>query len=361
MQLHFRNLLCNRLRWKTFHRISVKYWQKMSRITIRDIAKLLKVNPSTVSRALKDHPDIGSATKKLVNQVAEDLGYQPNYQAIHFRQRKSKLIGLILPDINRFFYPDMVKAIEEVTKNKGYNLIIFQSNELLEREKESVALCQSFGIEGLLIALTAETASLSHFERLLQNDIPVVLVDKTIKEANNAMVTIDDFTAAFMAIQHLANKNYRRIAGVFANENLQITQQRKAGFQAALKKNQLPFSPEICCHANANVNIKQLFHQLLQQPEKPDAVFLMTDELLAEIIQVIYENDLKIPEDIAVTCISNGYLPYYLNPTITHIKHSGYQVGQTAANLLLDLIEHSTRVDNKQIELETYLVELDSC
>lgn len=333
----------------------------MSRITIRDIANLLEVSPSTVSRALKDHPDIGTATKAKVNQVAKELGYIPNYQAIQFRQRKSKLIGLILPEMGRFFAPDMVSAIEEVAKKKGYNCIIFQSNELLEKEKECVTLCQSFGIDGLLVSVSKETKTIDHFATLTQNNIPVVFVDKVVPLENNATVVINDFNAAFNAINHLAKKNYKNIAGVFDDENLAITQQRKAGFKAALKKHNLPYKTAFCFHLNRPENVKGALLQLLKQKDKPDAIFTMSDELLAAVIQVIYEEGLSIPQDIAVISISNGYLPYYINPKITFIKHSGYQVGQAAANLMIDLIEHPTMVLQKQLELETYLVELDSC
>lgn len=333
----------------------------MNRITIRDIAKLLEVSPSTVSRALKDHPDIGKATKARINQVAKELGYQPNYQAIHFRQRKSKLIGLILPEMGRFFAPDMVKAIEEITKKKGYNFIIFQSNELLEKEKECIDLCQSFGIDGLLISVSRETKTIDHFSPLTKNGIPVVFVDRVIQEANNATVVINDFDAAFNAVNHLAKKHYQKIAGVFASENLRITQQRKAGFKAALQKHDLPYYEEFCFHTHSTKVAKEQFRQLLKQAEKPDAVFTMSDELLTSIIQVVYEEGLNSPKDIAIISISNGYLPYYLNPKITFIKHAGYRIGQAAANLLVDLIEYPTKVEQKQIELETYLVELDSC
>lgn len=333
----------------------------MSRITIRDIAKLLEVSPSTVSRALKDHPDIGKATKAKINQLAKELGYQPNYQAIHFRQRKSKLIGLILPEVGRFFAPDMVKAIEEITKKKGYNFIIFQSNELLEKEKECVGLCQSFGIDGLLVSVSRETKTIDHFNPLTQNGIPVVYVDKVIQQANNTTVMINDFDAAFNAVNHLAKKNYKKIAGIFASKNLMITQQRKAGFKAALKKHDISCFEEFCFHTNTLEETKAQFLQLLERKEKPDAVFTMSDELLTAAMQVIYEQELKIPQDIAVISISNGYVPYYMNPKITFIKHAGYYVGQAAANLLVDLIEHPTKVEQKQLELETYLVELDSC
>ena len=128
----------------------------MSRITIRDIAKLLGVHPSTVSRALKDHPDIGSTMKKKIQEVATELGYHPNYQAINFRQRKSKLIALILTEVGRFFSPDMIRAIEGIAKARGYSFVIFQSNDSLEKEKECIDLCRSFGIEGLLVSLSKE-------------------------------------------------------------------------------------------------------------------------------------------------------------------------------------------------------------
>lgn len=333
----------------------------MGRITIRDIAKLVQVNPSTVSRALKDHPDIGAKMKAKINQVANELGYVPNYQAIQFRQRKSNLIGFILPKMENFFAPDMVSAIEEISKKKGYNFIMFQSNELLEREKECVELCQSFGVDGLLVSVSRETNTIGHFEALNRNNIPVVFVDKVIDQGNNALVIIDDFEAAFNAVNHLAKREYQNIAGAFADENLMISQQRMAGFKAALEKHDLAYRPELCFHSTSEEHTKSIVRQMLQLPQKPDAIFSMTDPLLTAIIQVIYEEGLRIPQDVAVICISNGYVPYYMNPKITFIKHSAYKIGQVATTLLVDLIEHPDRVTQKKLELETYLVELDSC
>ncbi len=333
----------------------------MSRITIRDIAKLLSVHPSTVSRALKDHPDIGPAMKKKVQQVATELGYHPNYQAINFRQRKSKLIALILTDVGQFFSPDMIRAIEEVAKAKGYSFVIFQSNDSLEKEKECIELCRNFGIEGLLVSLSKETKSLEHFQPIIQSEIPLVYVDKVIHQEKNATVIINDFKAAYTAINHLAKKNYKKIAGVFASKNLTITQQRKAGFLSALEKHQLSYNEALCIYANTPSEASIYFKKLLQQKEKPDAIFVMTDELLAVIIKIIYEEGLSIPKDMALIAISSGYLPYYTNPQITHIRHSGYSVGQAAVNLLLDLINNPKINIQKQFELETYLVELDSC
>lgn len=333
----------------------------MSRITIKDIAKLLQVNPSTVSRALKDHPDIGDAMTKKVKQVAKDLGYRPNYQAINFRQKKSQLVGLIIPEMGMFFFPDVVKAIEEIAKKNGHHLIVFQSNESLEKEKECVAICQNFGVDGLLVCLCRETKNLHHFDSLLQNNIPVVYFDKVLHAPNNATVVINDFKASFTAVTHLAKKHYQNIGGFFGNENLQITQLRKKGFIAGLKKYDLKYQEAHCFHANTLQEAQDKFLALLQEKNKPDAIFTMTDQILAGIIQVIHEEGLKIPDDMGVISISNGNFPYYLHPKITHIKHSGHFVGKNAADLLFDLIEAPDKVIHKQIELETYLVELDSC
>lgn len=333
----------------------------MSRITIRDIAKLIGVNPSTVSRALKDHPDISVDMKAKIRQVAEELGYYPNYQAVNFRNKQSKLIALVLPEIGHFFMPDMLSGIEEIARKRGYTIVMFQTDDTLEREKECLSVCQSFGIDGLLVSLSKETTSTEHFEVFAKNNIPVVFVDKVIKDEVSAMVSINDFTTAYTAVQHLAKRNYQKIAGIFGSETLTSSKQRKAGYYAALEKYNLPSIPSFCVHANSVKEAKEDLFALLNSANRPDAIFSMTDDILSAVIEVTYALQLRVPDDIAIITISNGYLPHYCNPKITHIKHSGHSIGVAAANLLVDLIQVPSQVPNRQLELETFLVELDSC
>lgn len=333
----------------------------MKRITIKDIAKLLEVNPSTVSRALKDHPDIGQRMKDKIQRVAKELGYQPNFQAIRFRQNKSGLIGLIIPELGMFFFPSVVKAIEEITKKNGYNLIIFQTNDLLEKEQETANICQSFGVDGLLVCLSKETNTIEHFSEFLQNKTPIVFFDKIIQNKNFSTVVINDEMASFTAINHLAKKGYKNISGCFGNSNLEITKSRKKGFLTALQKHGLTYKEEFCFYVDTLEEAKEKFSRILDQSKLPDAIFAMTDQILAGIIQAIQEKGLSIPEQLGVICISNGNLPYYLNPKITHIRHSGAVVGKEAADLLFDLIDDKISVNANQVEIETFLVELDSC
>ena len=333
----------------------------MRRITIKDIAKLVGVNPSTVSRALKDHPDISTSMKAKIQQVAEELGYFPNIQAINFRNRQSKLMAFILPEIGRFFMPDMVRAMEEMASKKGYSFIVFQSNDFLRREKECIRLCQSFGVDGLMVSLSQETATLDHFNAFARQSVPVVFVDKVLKDDRYSRVCINDYTTAFTAVQHLAKRNYKKIAGLFASDSLSFTQQRKKGYLAALQEYGLLQEDRFCLHFTAVQEMREAITGLLKLPNPPDAIFSISDEILSVLMQIVYELNLRVPEDIAIISISNGFLPYYCNPKITHIKHSGYQVGKDAANLLLDLMEAASVISPQLIEIETFLVELDSC
>lgn len=333
----------------------------MSRITIKDIAKLLNVNPSTVSRALKDHPDISVETKRMVKKVAEELGYQPNFQAIHFRNRKSGLIGLIIPDISVFFLPSVIKAIEEVTHENGYNLIVFQSNDILDREIESTRICQGFGVDGLLASLSHQTRDVRHLKDIAEDGVPVVIFDRMLDNQAIPTVGIYDLEAATNAALHLLEKGYRRLGGIFGNPQLAITRQRYAGFVTALGKYQYRVEEELIVHANDQLEAREGMYRLLNLKNRPDAVFAMSDECLVGVMQAIYEMDVQVPGDMAIIAISDGDIPYYMNPKITHILHSGYEVGKNAATLLIDLMRQRSPLSSPiHIRVETELVDLGS-
>ena len=182
----------------------------MGRITIKDIAKLLKISPSTVSRALKDHPDISLETIEQVKRVAEDLGYAPNYQAINFRKQESRIIGVILPDMNMFFFPSIIQAIEAEISNRGYHLIVLHSNDLLEREKQNVNICRNFGIDGLLVSLSSETRNVDHFKTIAQKGIPIVYFDRVLENDAIPQIIIRDELVAEKAVTHLISRGRKK-------------------------------------------------------------------------------------------------------------------------------------------------------
>ena len=302
----------------------------MGRITIKDIAKLLEINPSTVSRALKDHPDISQETRAKVKRIADDLGYVPNLQAISFRNRKSHLIGLILPDMNMFFFPPVISAIEEKVRQEGYNLIVLHSNNQLEREQENVRICQRLGVEGLLVSLTSESSTLDHFTEL---------VDRVNDEFDLPTVIIHDEAVAWEAVSHLANKGRKRICGLFGDPKLSISKLRKGGFLKSLQEFDLKVEERLLIHAYDYNHAAKEVEKVLEKPDWPDAIFTMSDTLLVGAMMALQKFQVKIPEDIAIISISHGEMPRFFNPQVSYVQHSGTRVGATAIGLLFKLIE----------------------
>lgn len=328
----------------------------MGRITIKDIAKLLQVSPSTVSRALKDHPDISQDTRESVKKVAHELGYSPNFQAINFRTRKSKLIGLILPDMNIFFFPAVIQSIEAQIRNRGYHLVVLHSNDRLEREIENVDFCQRFGVDGLLVSLSKETRNVQHFKPIIDGGVPVVFFDKVLETQENGVVIIQDEDVAEKAVNHLIDRGHRRICGLFGNPNLTISKLRYAGFTKALQKAGLEVITEFVLFANDIEQTKRAMIRWLESADPPDAVFAMSDELLVGTMGAVNVCKVKVPEDLAIIGISNGQVPDFFYPPITYVQHSGELVGQKAVELLFEMIQNKQAAANHKIVLNTHLI-----
>lgn len=314
----------------------------MGRITVKDIAKLLNINPSTVSRALKDHPDISKDTREKVKQVAEELGYQPNLQAITFRNRKSRLIGLIIPDMNMYFFPAVIKAIEKRVRSEGYNLLVLHSNNSLEGERNNTKICERLGVEGLLVSVSAQSEDLSHFEELTERGAPVVLFDRIVDQRNFPLICIDDFEVARKLVKHLYERGHRHIGGAFDDPHLSISRHRLEGYEQALRDLDLEFRPEWVFHADSSEIAQEKLAHILRLPERPDAIFTMSDQLLVGVMQACLAQGVAIPQDIAIAAISNGLVPNFWQPPITYVHHSGEEVGAIAADVLFRAISEES-------------------
>lgn len=310
----------------------------MGRITIKDIAKLLEINPSTVSRALKDHPDISQETRAKVKRIANDLGYVPNLQAISFRNRKSHLIGLILPDMNMFFFPPVISAIEETVRKEGYNLIVLHSNNQLEREQENVRICQRLGVEGLLVSLTSESSTLDHFSELIGQGVPLILFDRVKDEIDIPTVIIHDEAVAWEAVSHLVSKGCKRICGIFGDPKLSISQLRKEGFRKSIEEFGLPLDNDLIVHAYDYDHGFKEVEKILGMPNRPDAFFTMSDTLLVGAMMALQKHKVQIPDEVAIISISHGEMPRFFSPKVSFVQHSGTRVGATAVGLLFKLI-----------------------
>jgi DNA-binding LacI/PurR family transcriptional regulator len=325
--------------------------KNMSRTTIKDIAKVLNINSSTVSRALKDHQDIGAKLKAKIKEVAEDLGYTPNQYAVNLRNGKSYTIGLIIPEISMYFFPSLIKSIEQIVHSKDYHLMVLHSNDELEREIENAKICTNVGVDGLLVSLTKETTDLVHFKKLVDNGVPIIFFDKTINTTDTLNVVKFGDMVAHKAVTHLLNctPKPKKIYGIFGDHRLSITKDRVKGFEQALQENKIKLTNKMIGYANTSAEATALFKKMYA--DKPDAMFIMSDELLAGIAKAVKELKIQVPADVNLVSVSDGFLPNLLPFNIPYIHTSGYQLGLDATAKLFDIIE------KKDIENGTYFID----
>lgn len=332
----------------------------MKRITIKDLAKMLNLSTSTISRALSNHPDISDKTKARVNEVAEQFNYTTNMHARLFRKQHSGLIALILPEVNMFFVPNLIKGINNIIDASKYSLIIFLTNDDLKKEIEIIKQCVGWAVEGILLSISRETTNLKHLDILKQNEIKTIVIDRTIEDEAFHSVTIDSSEASFTATNYLIQNGHTDILGIFGSSNLSLSQQRINGFKQALTENNLPVKKENIISVFKGSELNLILPTIFNHNKSITSIFAMSDELLAKALYNINAVDLRVPEDISIMSISDGEYPYLAYPNISHIKDSGSKMGRIATKLLIQLIEEESVPKIHKTKISTKLIELDS-
>ena len=330
----------------------------MSKVTIKDIAKYLDIHPSTVSRALRDHPDVGKELKVTIHELAEKLGYQPNITAINLRKGKSGIIALIIPEVANYFFPNVIKAIEQMMYKEGFQLLILNSNDSLQREVQNAEICVRLGVDGVLISLCKESAALDHFKELQSRGVPMVFFDKVKLDTDTCKVSIPGEKAAYEGISYLLqqHKSIKRIAGIFGDERLSITQDRLSGFRRALFDHGIKPGPGMIHFAHHSKDAEEVFKYLWSEKNRPEGLFLMSDEILEGVMRAAYELRLSLSREIKTVTMSDGFLPNICQFKIPYVKTSGFDLGIKAGELLMDQIKNN-KIIKGTFFIETPLID----
>ena len=321
----------------------------MNNTTLKKISEVLGLSISTISRALKNHPDISEKTKQRVTELANALDYEPNASAIQLRTNKSNLFGLIVPTISNFFYDSFIASVEEESRRNNYSLMILQSGDNPAIEIENLKLCRQSRVSGVFVCISSQTTNIDPFFKLKDLDIPVIFFDK-VPEVNNCnKVCVGDTASAIIAANTILEKKKKKVLALFGNNMLSITKKRKDAFTNATDKKIKLFSQ----HANNSLEAEEITALMLK--EKPDTVFCMSDETLIGAMKAIQKANLKIPDNISVIAISNGYIPKLYYPEITYVETSGYKLGKLAFSSMMACIAGSTFI--QELTIESLLVE----
>lgn len=312
---------------------------KKKQITIKDIAKALHISPSTVSRSLADHPDISQETKDLVNKYAKEHKYKPNALALSLRTSNTRTIGVILPQIVHYFFSSVLAGIEDEAEKGGYRVVISQSNENYAKEVKGAQALLEARVCGVLASVAKTTTDYAHFQDLLDSDIPIVFFDRICTGILTDRVVVDDYAGVCSAVDYLVRTGCRRIAFFGSPAHLAISNNRRMGYEDALRKNQLPVRKELIKICDNYADALRLTPELLGLPEPPDAFFAVNDETAIGTLNVVKAHGLKIPDQVSICGFTNNTLAEVSDPLLTSVDQHGYELGATAMRLLINRLE----------------------
>lgn len=306
--------------------------------TIHEISKALGISSATVSRALNNSDArISKETRKKVKKMAEKLGYQPNVVAASLRKGHSNIIGIIVPFADRYFFSSVIRGVEEELKKNGYSVIICQSYEKLENEKDDINTLLSAQVAGILISPSRETDEIDHLLDVIEKGKTLVMFDRTISEVPASSVSIDDYQGAFDMVTHLIENGRKRIAFFTGNQNVSVFKSRQRGYLSAMAEHGLEVPEEYIIRVRGfRENGAEAAAKLMSLENKPDAIFSVSDFSALGAMQWLLKNGYAIPDDISVAGFGNDPFTEFLTPTMTSIDQKSLQMGKSAAQLFLE-------------------------
>ena len=311
------------------------------KITLKQIAKELDVSISTVSKSLRNSLEIGEETRLKVQAFAKFYHYRPNNIALSLKNRKTKTIGIIIPEIVHYFFSTVINGIEHVANENGYSVIICLSDDSFDKEVLNMEMLANGSIDGFIMSLSKETqfkGDYHHITEVISQGMPVVMFDRVTNDILCDKVIINDELAAYEAVQSLIDKGKKKIALVTTVDYVSVGKFRTDGYTKALRDNGLPFDENLIIKIENVDNCEITIAQLLED-KAFDAVFAVNELFAVTIIKMAHKRGIKVPEDLAVIAFTDGIISKYSTPTITTVSQNGAEMGSVAAKMLIERLE----------------------
>ncbi|GAB3178229.1 LacI family DNA-binding transcriptional regulator [Telluribacter humicola] len=327
-------------------------------VTIKEIARELNVSKSTVSRALRDSSEISEETKQRVLELARQLNYSPNPIALSLLKNRTHTIGIIVPDIANAFFSSAIAGVEDVAYSRGYHVMIYQSHESYERELIDARHIATRRADGLVVSLASSSERYDHFRELQEQDIPVVFFDRVTDAITTHKVLVDDYKGAFEATEHLIQRGCQRIAHIAGPPKLSISRNRFNGYKDAMDKYGIAMRDEWVVSSEYNqAGGTERAYQLMALRERPDAIFAASDRIALGVHWALRQLGYRMPADVALIGFSDLAISSLLDPPLSSVAQPSFEIGQQAAELLLELIEsRNTPVSFETRVLKTKLM-----
>lgn len=337
-------------------------------ITLKDIARELNVSITTVSKAINNHPDISEKRKKEILDYAKRYNYVPNEIAKSFRQQRSSLVGIILPDNSNPYNARVLRGIEACLYDRGYHCMIMNSNENVEREMQAVKELSGMNIAGVL--LSPALGNRESCDYLDGANIPYVLVNRYLDKGKNAYVVIDDEQAAYSATNYLATYRHERIFFLNYLPGISTTEARLRGYRKSLAENQITFASENVIDSCMNhTDGYAAIVKILGWCAPPFSVLCYSDYIAIGVLCALQERGFQSPVDVPVMGNDDIEILSFVKPRLSTVAVPKYRLGYQCVEMLIDLINRkqaSLPLDEaylsaKQIVKKTELIIRETC
>lgn len=307
--------------------------------TMKDLAKLAGVSVNTVSRALNGKKEISEETRNRIKQLAKELNYTPNSIAASLASKKTKLIGVITPDINDPFHALQMRGIENTAREHGYFVIFVNTDENPQTELQAVNTFRSIRVAGII--LNSVFPGLQHIEGLINQNTPLVLLNRRVAEIDTDYVINDNFLGASLATQHLIELKHTRIAVIMGPSRITSVRDRFAGFAKAMDEAGIAIDPELVVYSESlNPEAGEtMTERLLGVRPRPTAILAYCDTLAIGAYVAVIKKGLSVPGDVSIVGYDDIKYASYFEVPLTTVAQPAYQMGQTACNIIIDRIK----------------------
>ncbi len=335
---------------------------KRLQVTLDDIAKQLNVSKVTVSKALRGHPDISKETAQRVKQIAQELGYTPNYMARNLSSKRSNTIGVVIPKIAHFFFSSIIESIYDTAFKNNYEIILTVSQESEEREKKHIESLLAMRVDGLIVSITQQTRDHTIFERVINSGVPLIFMDRILEIPGTSSVTVDDREGTFHAIEHAIKLGYTKIAHLAGYNEINIGINRYKGFEDAMNHYGLPINPDWIIKGGFGEEFGyDGFMKLYKSNNLPEFIFAVTYPVALGVYAAIEELGLKIPDDVDIMCFGNSDVNRFISPSLSSVNQPTDKIGENSVKLMIDQIRNIETFEPQHIVIPTELILRETC
>ena len=320
----------------------------MDNINIKILAKELKISTSTVSRAFNGSVDINKDTKERILAFAKEHNFLPNHYASNLRDKKSKTLAVIVPEIVNDFFAQAINGIEEVARKKGFYILLYRTDDVFEKEVSFVNYLNNGKADGIIMSVSGEANDHNYLRKLEQKNIPVVFFDRVYEDIDVSKVTTNDYDSSFAATEHLIETGCRKIAYLVVNKSISIGKVRMQGYIDALQKHGVPFDDELIIDCSQDEKINYSIIKNVLEEVKPDGIFSSVERLAFATYYVCNDLNISIPNDLKIISFSSLTIAPLLCPPLSTITQPAYEMGIKAATLLFDELEKKNPVPLKK-------------